>query len=111
VIQIDMVAREAVPDVDTSFAVISAHTNEVLLVGRTSHNGHALGPVDGRRRVRFRVPATEWVGGKYFVTVGLAAADGHPYHIQTQRYSFEAIEAERLPVPLRVDAEVEVEEP
>jgi ABC-2 type transport system ATP-binding protein len=111
VIRVDLIAHAPVPDIETSIAVISAHTNEAVLIKRTSENGHALGAVDGRRRVRFRVPATQWVGGKYFVTVGLAASDGHPYHVQTQRYSFEAVEAERLPVPLLVDAEVEIEEP
>jgi ABC-2 type transport system ATP-binding protein len=110
VIQVDLESHSPVDGVDAAIAVVSAHTNEAVIVKRTSENGHALGPLDGRRRVRFRVPATQWVGGKYFVSVGLEATDGHPFHIQTQRYSFEAIEAERLPVPLVVDAEVEVEE-
>ena len=102
VIQVDLVAHAPVTGVDAAIAVVSAHTNEEVLVKRTSENGPcARARCDGRRRVRFRVPATEWVGGKYFVSVGLEASDGHPYHIQTQRYSFEAIEAERLPVPLR----------
>jgi ABC-2 type transport system ATP-binding protein len=110
VIQVDLVAHEPVPDVDAAFAVVSAHTNEVVLVGRTSDMGRTLGPVDGSRRLRFRVPATEWVGGKYFVSVGLEAPGGAPYHVQTQRYSFEAVEAERIPVPLVVDARFEVED-
>ncbi len=111
VIEVELVAHEPVPAVDASFAVVSAHTNEVVLVGRTSDIGRTLGAVNGPRRVRFRVPATDWVGGKYFVSVGLEAPGGAPYHIQTQRYSFEAIEAERLPVPLLVEARFEVEDP
>jgi len=111
VIEVDLLAHEPVPDVDAAFAVVSAHTNEVVLVGRTSDMGSTLGPIEGSRRMRFRVPATDWVGGKYFVSVGLEAPGGSPYHIQTQRYSFEVVEAERLPVPLVVDARFELEDP
>jgi ABC-2 type transport system ATP-binding protein len=110
VIQVDLHAHEPVLDVDAAFAVVSAHTNEVVLVGRMSDMGRTLGPVEGSRRLRFRVPATEWVGGKYFVSVGLEAPGGTPYHVQTQRYSFEVVEADRLPVPLVVDARFEVED-
>ena len=111
VIEVDLLAREPVPDVDAAFAVVSAHTNEVVLIGRTSDMGGTLGPIEGSRRLRFRVPATDWVGGKYFVSVGLEAPGGSPYHIQTQRYSFEVVEAERLPVPLVVAARFELEAP
>ena len=110
VVQVDVVAREPVSDVNASFAVVSAHTNEVVLAGRMSDAGRTLGPVDGARRLRFRVPAANWIGGRYFVTIGLSSPDGHVYHVQTQRYSFEAVEAERLPVPLPVAARFEVEE-
>jgi ABC-2 type transport system ATP-binding protein len=111
VIQLDLIAHEPVPDLDVAFAVVAANTNEVILLGRMSDQGGRLGPVDGRRRVRYRVPATEWVGGKYFVSVGLEGPGGHIYHVQTQRYSFDAVEVERRPSPLVVDARFEVEEP
>ena len=113
VIQVDLVAHEPVPALDVAFAAVAAETNQTVLSGRTSSPGRTLGAVEGKRRVRFRVPATDWVGGKYFVTIGLTAPDGRIYHVQTQRYSFEVLEAERVPVPLRVEAQVEfeVEEP
>jgi ABC-2 type transport system ATP-binding protein len=111
VVQVDIVAREPVSGVDAAFAVVSAHTNEAVLTGRMSDAGGTLGSIEGERRVRFRIPATEWIGGRYFVTIGLTGPDGRVFHVQTQRYSFEALEAERLPVPLPVSARFEVEEP
>jgi ABC-2 type transport system ATP-binding protein len=111
VVEVDVNARRPVPDLDVSFAVVAAETNETILRGRTTANGRGLGPVSGRRRIRFRVPSTDWVGGKYFLTVGLTGPGGAIYHVQTQRYWFEAVEDERVPVPLSVAAAVEVEEP
>ena len=111
VIQVDLVAHQHIRELDAAFAVVAAETNETVLTGRTSSAGRTLGAVEGKRRVRFRVPATDWVGGKYFVTIGLSAPDGRLYHVQTQRYSFEVAEVERVPVPLHVRAEFEVEEP
>jgi ABC-2 type transport system ATP-binding protein len=110
VIQVDLIAHEPVSGLDVAFAVVAGDTNQTILTGRTAGPGRTLGAVDGKRRVRFRVPATDWVGGKYFVTLGLTSPEGHVYHVQTQRYSFEVVEAERVPVPLRVEAEVEVED-
>jgi ABC-2 type transport system ATP-binding protein len=110
-IQVDVLAHDPVPGLDVAFEVIEAETNRSVLTGRTTTVGRTLGPVEGKRRVRFRVPPAPWVGGTYFVTIGLTAPDGHVHHVQTQRYSFEVIEARRPTAPLSVEAEYEVEEP
>jgi ABC-2 type transport system ATP-binding protein len=111
IIQVDLVAHQPVSDLDVAFAAVEAETNRTVLSGRTSSPGRTLGPVEGKRRIRFRVPATDWVGGKYWVTIGLTSPDGRVYHVQTQRYSFEVVEADRQAVALAVQADFEVEEP
>jgi ABC-2 type transport system ATP-binding protein len=109
VIEVDVKTNGPVPALDASIAIISDRTNHPVIEARTSRLGIPLLKVEGSRRVRFRVPPTSWVGGKYFVTVGLESPGGHAYHIQTQRYSFEVVEQDRLPVPLNVEAEAGVE--
>ncbi len=103
VIEVEVHANRPVPDLAASFAVIAARTNHPVVDGNSARLGPALGPLSGKRRIRFEIPAVPWVGGKYFVTVGLSSADGSQvYHVQTQRYSFEAEEHERLPERLDV---------
>jgi ABC-type polysaccharide/polyol phosphate transport system ATPase subunit len=109
-IQVDVHADRPVRALDVSIAIVAERTNHPVIEARASRQGMLLRDVDGKRRIRFRVPVTTWVGGEYFITVGLESPEGLAYHIQTQRYSFEAVEQERLPVPLDVEASIEVED-
>jgi ABC-2 type transport system ATP-binding protein len=109
-ITVDVRAESTVPGLDVSFEVVSAETNRPVLGGRTSTLGVPVGAVDGKKRVRFRVPAAPWASGRYFVTIGLESPAGEAYHIRTQHYPLAVPEVEVEPGPLDVRPEVEIEE-
>jgi ABC-2 type transport system ATP-binding protein len=109
-IQIDVRTNEPVDDLDVDFEILDGATNHPVLDGRTSRQGIDLRRFDGKKRVRFRIPAFPYAAGKYWVTVGLSSRrTGELYHVQTQRYLFEVVEAPRVQerIDVAVDAEVE----
>jgi ABC-2 type transport system ATP-binding protein len=108
-ITVELRADVPVPDATVSFAVVSS-TNYTVLEGRTSQLGVSLGPVDRKKRVRFRIPPAPWASGTYFVTVGLDSPDGRLFHVQTQHYPLTVPEADHLARPLTVRPTVEVED-
>ena len=109
-IQVDVRTNEPVDDLDVDFQILDGATNHAVLEARTSDQGIAIDRFDGKKRVRFRIAAFPYNPGKYWVTVGLSSrTTGHLYHVQTQRYLFEAIEVPRVQerVDVRVETEVE----
>jgi hypothetical protein len=109
-ITVDLRADVAVADAAVSFAVVSASTNRPVLEGKTSQLGVSLGPVDRKKRVRFRIPPAPWASGSYFVTVGLDSPDGRLFHVQTQHYPLTVPDADDIVHPLAVRPTVEVED-
>ena len=108
-ITVDVRSEAPVPDPRVSFAVVSDLHGPVI-EARTSDLGARVGPVDGKKRIRFRIPPAPWRGGTYYVTVGLDAPDGHLYHVQTQHYPLTVPEAGQGSRSLGVRPAVEVED-
>jgi ABC-2 type transport system ATP-binding protein len=110
-IQIDIRTNEPVEDLDVDFAIFDGATNHSVIQERTSQHGIVIARFDGKKRVRFRIPAFPYTAGKYWVTIGLSSHDTrHLYHVQTQRYLFEVIEVPRVQEHIDVVVEAEVED-
>jgi ABC-2 type transport system ATP-binding protein len=110
-VQVDVRTNEPVEDLDVDIAVLDGATNHPVLDARTSRAGIDLGRLDGKRRARFRIEAFPYEPGKYWVTVGLSSRrTGHLYHVQTQRYLFEVVDAPRIQERIDIAVAVEVEE-
>jgi len=109
-IVIDVRQHEPLDDLDVDFAVLDGATNHAVLDARTSRAGLDLGRFE-KKRVRFRIEAFPYEPGKYWVTVGLSnRTTGHLYHVQTQRYLFEVVDAPRVQERVEVPVAVEVED-
>jgi ABC-2 type transport system ATP-binding protein len=109
-ITVDLRADVAVSDAAVSFAVVSASSNLPVLEAKTSRLGVSLGPVDRKKRVRFRIPPAPWPSGTYFVSVGLDSPDGRLFHVQTQHYPLTVPDVDHVAQTLAVLPSVEVED-
>jgi ABC-2 type transport system ATP-binding protein len=109
-IQVDVRSNRPVDDLDADFQILDGATNHPVLDARTSAAGVSIPSFDGKKRVRFVVDAFPYQPGKYWVTIGLSSRrTGEPYHVQTQRYAFDVVDAprvqDRIDVPLRIEVD------
>jgi ABC-2 type transport system ATP-binding protein len=110
-VQVDVRTNEPVADLDVDFQILDGTTNHPVLDARTSSHGIAIDRFDGKKRVRFRIGSFPYASGKYWVTVGLSSRDtGRLYHVQTQRYGFDVVDAVRIQDRVDVPIDVEVED-
>jgi ABC-2 type transport system ATP-binding protein len=108
-VQVDLKANEPIEDPVVSFALHDG-ANNFVFGGDTAREGLALGRVDGKRRVRFRMGPVPFTGGTFWVTLGVHSRDNQfVYHVQDQRYSFEVRQttSRRDQLFMPVDAEME----
>jgi ABC-2 type transport system ATP-binding protein len=109
-IVVDVRANRPVEDLDADFQILDGATNHPVLEARASAAGVGIERFEGKKRIRFEVGPFPYNPGKYWVTVGLSSRrTGALYHVQTQRYLFEVIDAprvqERVEVPVRIEVE------
>jgi ABC-2 type transport system ATP-binding protein len=110
-IQVDVRTNEPVADLDVDFQILDGATNHAVLDSRTSSRGISIARFDGKKRVRFRIGSFPYTAGKYWVTVGLSSREtGRLYHVQTQRYGFDVVDAVRIQDRIDVPVDVEVED-
>ncbi len=110
-IQVDVRTNQPVDDLDVDFQILDGATNHPVLDARCSRKGIAIERFEGKKRVRFRIGEFPYAAGGYLVTIGLGSREtGRLYHVQTQRYVFEVVEAPRVQERLEVPVEVEVED-
>jgi len=110
-IQVDVRTNEPVADLDVDFQILDGATNHAVLDSRTSSYGISIARFDGKKRVRFRIGSFPYSAGKYWVTVGLSSREtGRLYHVQTQRYGFDVVDAVRIQDRIDVPVDVEVED-
>jgi ABC-2 type transport system ATP-binding protein len=108
-LDVDLDAHERVDDPVVSFALHDG-TNQFVFGGDTARAGVALGSLDDRRRVRFRLGPMPFTGGKYWVTVAVHSRDRQRmFHVQDQRYSFEVTQLEGRREQSYMPVSVEVE--
>ncbi len=109
-IVVDVRANRPVEDLDADVQVLDGATNHPVLEARASAAGVGIERFEGKKRIRFEIGPFPYNPGKYWVTVGLSSRrTGALYHVQTQRYLFEVIDAprvqERVEVPVRIEVE------
>ncbi len=109
-IVVDVRANRPVEDLDADVQILDGATNHPVLEARASAAGVGIERFEGKKRIRFEVGPFPYNPGKYWVTVGLSSRrTGALYHVQTQRYLFEVIDAprvqERVEVPVRIEVE------
>jgi ABC-2 type transport system ATP-binding protein len=110
-IQVDVRTNEPVADLDVDFQILDGATNHAVLDSRTSSHGISIARFDGKKRIRFRIGSFPYSAGKYWVTVGLSSREtGRLYHVQTQRYGFDVVDAVRIQDRIDVPVDVEVED-
>jgi ABC-2 type transport system ATP-binding protein len=109
VIQMDLVAGRPVENPVVSFAI---HDDQNRFVFGTNSDWRGkLWPVfEGKQRVQFVLGSLPFVGGRYYVTLGVHSRDSRRvYHVQDQHYAFDVIRGEENPGEVFIPVECRVE--
>jgi ABC-2 type transport system ATP-binding protein len=109
VIQMDLAARRPVEGPVVSFAI---HDDQNRFVFGTNSDWRGkLWPVfEGKQRVQFILGSLPFVGGRYYVTLGVHSRDSRRvYHVHEQHYAFDVVRGEENPGEVFIPVECRVE--
>ncbi|MGH2573314.1 MAG: ABC transporter ATP-binding protein [Actinomycetota bacterium] len=109
VIQMDLKASRPVEDPVVSFA-IHDDQNQFVYGTNTDWRRTPIPRLEGKQRVQFILKSLPFVGGRYYVTLGVHSRDARQvYHVQEQHYSFDVIRGEENPGAVFIPVECRVE--
>jgi ABC-2 type transport system ATP-binding protein len=109
-IQIDLKANRPVDNPVISFA-LHDENNKFVFGTNTGWKGLEFHPFEGKKRLRFHLRSLPFVGGKFWVTLGVHSVDAKTvYHVQEQRSAFTVGAAAENPGQIFIPVDVDVED-
>jgi ABC-2 type transport system ATP-binding protein len=109
-IQIDLKANRPVDDPVISFA-LHDENNKFVFGTNTGWKGLQFRPFEGKKRLRFHLRSLPFVGGKFWVTLGVHSVDAKTvYHVQEQRSAFTVEAGAENPGQIFIPVDVDVED-
>jgi len=109
-LQVELKAHRPVEDPVISFA-LHDENNTFVFGTNTDWKGVRFHPFEGKKRIRFHLRSLPFVGGKYWVTLGVHSRDASEvYHVQEQRYAFTVETGAENPGLVFIPVDIDVEE-
>jgi len=109
-LRVDLKAHRPGEDPVISFA-LHDENNTFVFGTNTDWKGVRFHPFEGKKRIRFHLRSLPFVGGKYWVTIGVHSRDASEvYHVQEQRYSFTVEAPEENPGEVFIPVDIDVED-
>jgi len=109
-LQVDLEAKRPIDDPVISFA-LHDENNKFVFGTNTDWKGLRFHPFEGKKRLRFHLRSLPFVGGKYWVTLGVHSRDASTvYHVQEQRASFQVEVPAENPGQIFIPVDVDVED-
>jgi ABC-2 type transport system ATP-binding protein len=109
-LQVDLKAHRPIEDPVISIA-LHDENNKFVFGTNTDWKGLRFHPFEGKKRIRFHLRSLPFVGGKYWVTLGVHSRDAATvYHVQEQRYSFTVRTGEENPGQVAIAVDVDSED-
>jgi ABC-2 type transport system ATP-binding protein len=110
VVQLDLKANRPVPAPVVDVTLHDQH-NVYMYGANTEELGTDIGPIEDKKRVRFKIGPLPYTSGKYWVTLAARSPDAATlYDMQEHAYSFEIPAVSDNPPVAFIPTDVEVED-